>query len=36
MIKMTTVDEIKQAVSRLSREDLAAFRDWFWEFDAER
>ena len=33
---MTTVKAIKQAVSQLSREDLAAFREWFWEFDAER
>lgn len=29
------VDEIKEAVKSLSREDLGAFRKWFWEFDQE-
>jgi hypothetical protein len=29
-----TVQEIEQAVSRLSRDELARFRDWFDEFDA--
>jgi hypothetical protein len=32
---MNTITEIETAVSRLSREDLARFRDWFSEFDAE-
>jgi hypothetical protein len=31
---MNTVQEIKEAVSQLSCEDLAAFRFWFAEFDA--
>ncbi len=31
---MSTVHEIEAAVSRLSRQELAAFRDWFSEFDA--
>jgi hypothetical protein len=30
-----TVKEIEIAVSKLSREELAAFRAWFAEFDAE-
>ncbi|MFZ0547826.1 MAG: hypothetical protein WAM60_20440 [Candidatus Promineifilaceae bacterium] len=33
---MTTVEEIKKAVSELSQDDLATFRKWFWGFDAER
>ena len=32
---MSTVPEIESAVSKLSRQDLAAFRNWFREFDAE-
>lgn len=32
---MTGISEIETAVANLSREDLAAFRDWFQEFDAE-
>jgi hypothetical protein len=32
---MFQVSEIQLAVASLSREDLAAFHDWFWEFDAE-
>lgn len=32
---MTPVSEIEAAITKLSREDLAAFRDWFREFDAE-
>ncbi len=32
---MTTVSEIEEAVRRLSRADLAAFREWFDRFDAE-
>lgn len=31
---MSTVDEIEQAVSRLSADELAAFRSWFADFDA--
>lgn len=32
---MSTVTEIEAAISKLSRKDLVAFRDWFKEFDAE-
>ena len=32
---MSTVQEIAQAVSQLPPEDLAAFRAWFAEFDAD-
>lgn len=32
---MSNLQEIEQAVSQLSPEDLSAFRDWFAEFDAE-
>jgi len=32
---MLTVHEIEQAVSRLSLEELARFREWFDEFDAK-
>ena len=32
---MSTVPEIQEAVSKLTAEELAAFRDWFWEFDGE-
>lgn len=32
---MSTVQEIEQAVSRLSLEELARFREWFDEFDAK-
>lgn len=32
---MSTIDEIEKAVRRLSRTDLAAFREWFDRFDAE-
>jgi hypothetical protein len=31
---MSTVQEIQDAVSHLSPEDLATFRDWYAEFDA--
>jgi hypothetical protein len=31
---MSTVSEIEAAVSKLSRQDLTAFRDWFSAFDA--
>jgi hypothetical protein len=32
---MSTVAEIEAAISKLSRQELVAFRDWFTEFDAE-
>ncbi len=32
---MSTVSEIEAAVSQLSRQELAAFRDWFTDFDAD-
>jgi hypothetical protein len=32
---MSTVQEIEKAVSQLSGPDLATFRAWFAEFDAE-
>ncbi|MHC4176905.1 MAG: hypothetical protein ACYSWU_05330 [Planctomycetota bacterium] len=32
---MTTVKEIESAIARLSREELARFRAWFEEFEAE-
>jgi hypothetical protein len=31
---MSTVSEIENAVQKLSRGDLSAFRDWFLGFDA--
>ena len=31
---MSTVHEIENAVSKLSRQELLSFRDWFSEFDA--
>ncbi len=32
---MSTIQEIEQAVSKLSREELSSFRAWFAGFDAE-
>jgi len=32
---MSTITEIEDAVRRLSLEDLAAFREWFVQLDAE-
>jgi hypothetical protein len=32
---MSSVKEIESAVTRLSRAELAAFRSWFTDFDAE-
>jgi hypothetical protein len=32
---MNNLQEIERAVSQLSEEELAAFRVWFAEFDAE-
>ena len=31
---MSTIHEIETAVSKLSRQELLAFRDWFSTFDA--
>ena len=31
---MSAVHEIEDAVSKLSRQELLAFRDWFSEFDS--
>jgi hypothetical protein len=31
---MSTVQEIESAVTKLSPQELSAFRDWFSEFDA--
>ena len=31
---MGTVREIETAISKLSRQELLTFRDWFTEFDA--
>ncbi len=32
---MSTIQEIESAIRRLSPNELAAFREWFAEFDAE-
>ena len=32
---MSKVQEIEQAVKRLSDKDLARFREWFEEYDAQ-
>ena len=32
---MSTIQKIETAVSKLSREQLSAFRTWFQKFDAE-
>lgn len=34
-MNMNTLQEIERAVSQLSPEELAAFRVWFAQFDAE-
>lgn len=33
---MSTIVEIEQAIRRLTAQELAALRDWFAQFDAER
>ena len=33
---MSTIPEIEDAIRRLSPDDLAAFRHWFSQFDADR
>jgi len=30
---MQSLEDIREAVKRLSSEELRAFREWFWEFD---
>jgi hypothetical protein len=30
-----TLQDLDNSVSRLPPEDLAKFREWFWEFDAK-
>ena len=32
---MSTIKEIESAVRQLTRNELAAFRNWFQEFDAD-
>ncbi len=32
---MQGLKEIQEAIRKLSPQELAAFREWFWEFDAE-
>lgn len=32
---MNTLKDVEQAIKQLSSDDLAAFRAWFAEFDAE-
>jgi hypothetical protein len=34
-LHMSSVTDIESAVARLSREELARFRSWFADFDAE-
>ena len=33
---MRRVEEIENRVTEMSRDDLAAFRNWFWQFDSDR
>ena len=33
---MRRVEEIESRVKELSPQELAAFGDWFWQFDSER
>ena len=35
VVFMSTVQEIEEAVSRLSLEELATFREWFSQLDAD-
>jgi hypothetical protein len=32
---MTKVEKIEDAVQKLTIAELAAFREWFWSYDAE-
>lgn len=34
LVYMTTIQEIEEAVVRLSQDDLACFSDWFSQFSA--
>jgi hypothetical protein len=36
IVFMTTVEDIEEAVSKLTPEQLAKFRAWFEEFEARR
>lgn len=36
MDSVITLPEIEEAVTRLSKEELNAFRNWFAEFDAQQ
>jgi hypothetical protein len=33
--QMTKIEALEREVEKLSREELAAFREWFFEYDAE-
>ena len=32
---MTAIEKLERAVQKLSREELAAFRDWFRKYDSD-
>ncbi len=32
---MTAIEKLEREIQKLSREELAAFRDWFRKYDAE-
>jgi hypothetical protein len=32
---MTSIEKLEQEVQKLSREELAAFRDWFRQYDSD-
>ena len=32
---MTKIEKIEQDVRKLNRDELSAFRRWFWEFDSD-
>jgi hypothetical protein len=32
---MTKIEALEREVEKLNREELAAFREWFFEYDAE-
>jgi len=32
---MTTIEKLEQEVQKLTREELAAFRDWFRQYDSD-
>jgi hypothetical protein len=35
VLSMSTLEEIENAVSQLSEEERARFRQWFFDFDAQ-